>query len=87
MRTARQRNLVSALWCGVLVAAGVALAPNAVASGCGPGFVPNPFNGQCLAPVITPSINGVPCVPSKLGLCNSFVQNQQPPRVPFSSVG
>ncbi|NBP86879.1 MAG: hypothetical protein EBU54_17525, partial [Mycobacteriaceae bacterium] len=53
----------------------------------GTGFVPNPFNSQCLAPVSTPTINGIPCIPSNLGLCQSFVQNQQPPRVPQSTVG
>ena len=75
------------MFCGVFAAAGVGMAPMAVASGCAPGFVANPYNAQCLAPVITPTINGVPCVPSNLGLCNSFVQNQQPPRVPFTSIG
>jgi len=62
----------------------IAVAPTAVATNCAPGFVPNPYNSQCLAPVTTPSINGVPCVPSKLGLCQSFVQNQQPARKPGS---
>lgn len=87
MKTPLRRGvpvLAIAAW---LVSAATALAPAAAASGCGPGFVPNPFNGQCLAPVITPQINGIPCVPSNLGLCNSFVQNQQPPRKPFTAVG
>lgn len=66
---------------------GIALAPNSAARECPPGFIENPYNSQCLAPVSTPTINGVPCVPSNLGLCSSFVQNQQPPRVPKSSVG
>ncbi|MCX6480058.1 MAG: hypothetical protein NTY24_06530 [Mycobacterium sp.] len=70
---------------GALVVGGVVLAPGSTAQTCGPGFVPNPYNSQCLAPVITPVINGVPCVASKLALCSSFVQNQQPPRVPSSS--
>jgi hypothetical protein len=70
---------------GALAVGGVALAPISTAQTCGPGFVPNPYNSQCLAPVSTPVINGVPCVASKLGLCSSFVQNQQPPRVPSSS--
>ena len=63
------------------------LAPVADAQNCAPGFVPNPSNSQCLSPVITPTINGVPCVPSNLGLCQSFVQNQQPPRKPGSFAG
>ena len=70
---------------GALAVGGVALAPISTAQTCGPGFVPNPYNSQCLAPVSTPVINGVPCVASKLGLCSSFVQNQQPSRVPSSS--
>ena len=70
---------------GALAVGGVALAPISTAQTCGPGFVPNPYNSQCLAPVSTPVINGVPCVASKLALCSSFVQNQQPPRVPRSS--
>lgn len=56
--------------------------PAASAQNCGPGFVRNPYSSQCLAPVITPVINGIPCVPSNLGLCQSFVQNQQPRRRP-----
>lgn len=72
----------------LLVAAGsIVAAPVATAQNCPPGFVPNPFNSQCLAPVSTPTINGIPCIPSNLGLCQSFVQNQQPPRVPQSTVG
>jgi len=48
-----------------------------------PGFEPNPYTAQCLAPVNTPTINGIPCVASNIGLCSSFVQNQQqPPRGP-----
>lgn len=84
---------------GALVAAGLALSPAlgptlgpalspaGPVQTCAPGFVPNPYAAQCLAPVSTATINGVPCVPSNLGLCNSFVQNQQPRRVPVSSVG
>lgn len=68
----------------LLVAAAGVVTPGAVAAAqnCAPGFVPNPYSAQCLAPVITPTISGVPCVPSKLGLCQSFLQNLQPPRVP-----
>ena len=80
-------NCVGFLAAGALVAAGVALSPAVPAPACAPGFVPNPYAAQCLAPVDTATINGVPCVPSNLGLCNSFVQNQQPRRVPVSSFG
>ncbi len=69
------------LGAALTVAAPAALAQSS-AQECAPGFVPNPYNAQCLAPVTTPTINGIPCVPSNLGLCQSFVQNQQPPRVP-----
>lgn len=72
---------------GALVAAGVALSPAVPAQACAPGFIPNPYSAQCLAPVSTATINGVPCVPSNLGLCSSFVQNQQPRRVPVAAVG
>ena len=69
--------------CGSTFAAGlVAFAPGAYAQGCAPGFVPNPYTAQCLAPVSTPIINGQPCIASNIGLCSSFVQNQQPPRGP-----
>ena len=69
--------------CGSALAAGaVAIAPVADAQGCAPGFVPNPYTAQCLAPVSTPVINGQPCIASNIGLCSSFVQNQQPPRGP-----
>ena len=72
---------------GVVTAVGVLLAPASTAKTCGNGFVDNPDNSQGLAPVITPVINGVPCVPSNLGLCKSFVQNQQPRRIPVTSLG
>jgi len=71
--------------CSAAVAGALfALSPAADAQDCAPGFVPNPYNSQCLSPVTTPTINGVPCVPSNLGLCQSFVQNKQPPRKPGS---
>jgi hypothetical protein len=89
MAIRRQRLLANTACLGVLAGAlavgAVAAAPLSTAQTCGPGFVPNPYNAQCLAPVTTPVINGIPCVPSKLGLCSSFVQNQQPPRVPRTS--
>jgi len=71
----------------VATSTAVIFAPVSHARECPPGFIENPYNSQCLAPVSTPTINGVPCVPSNLGLCSSFVQNQQPPRTPRSSVG
>ncbi|MGV0992174.1 MAG: hypothetical protein ACOYBX_04890 [Mycobacterium sp.] len=80
-------NKIGLVVAGALVAAGVALSPAIPVQTCAPGFVPNPYAAQCLAPVNTATINGVPCVPSNLGLCNSFVQNQQPRRVPVSTVG
>jgi len=47
----------------------------------------NPYTGQCYLEGSAPTINGVPCVASNLGLCQSFTQNQQPPRKPQTSVG
>lgn len=76
------RGLGAAVLGGALLAGAVALAPAAAAQTCAPGFVPNPYTAQCLAPVSTPIINGIPCIPSNIGLCSSFVQNQQPPRGP-----
>lgn len=76
------RGLGFALVGGVLVATAVVSAPSSGAQNCAPGFVPNPYTAQCLAPVSTPIINGVPCVASNIGLCSSFVQNQRPPRGP-----
>lgn len=83
----QRRDLRKSLGAGVgglLLGAALTLAPVSAQAGqgCAPGFVPNPYNSQCLAPVTTPTINGIPCVPSNLGLCQSFVQNQQPRRVP-----
>ncbi len=73
--------------CCVLLAAGIAVSPAAAADGCPPGFITNPYNGQCFTPQQAPTINGIPCVVSKLGTCLSFQQNQQPPRRPSSSIG
>ena len=67
---------------GALAVGGVALAPGSTAQTCAPGFIPNPYNSQCLAPVSTPVINGVPCVASKLAVCLSLVQNLPVPRTP-----
>ncbi len=82
-----RQTLVHAVCLGAVAAGLVVLAPAVKAQNCAPGFVPNPYGPQCLAPVTTPTINGVPCVPSKLALCQSFVQNQQPPRSPRTSAG
>jgi hypothetical protein len=69
--------------CGSALAAGaVGLSPAAAADRCAPGFVANPYTAQCLTPVSTPVINGQPCIASNIGLCSSFLQNQQPPRGP-----
>ena len=93
--TTRWQTLARSLT-GVLVGAALAASaafgavwavPTAGAQTCAPGFERNPYTPECLAPVNTPTINGVPCVPSNIGLCSSFVQNQQPQRVPRSSFG
>lgn len=76
------RGILVAVGGAALVAGAVSVAPAAQAQNCAPGFVANPYTAQCLAPVSTPVINGVPCVASNIGLCSSFVQNQQPPRGP-----
>ena len=65
-----------------LAVGGIALAGGVSAQECAPGFVPNPYNAQCLAPVSTPTIQGVPCVASKLAVCLSLVQNLPVPRTP-----
>ncbi len=77
-----RRGLGVALLGGALLAGAVSTASAAPGQTCAPGFVPNPYTAQCLAPVSTPIINGIPCIPSNIGLCSSFVQNQQPPRGP-----
>jgi len=78
------RRTAAGLLCAAAAAAGTAVtaSPVAAAQNCAPGFVANPYTAQCLAPVSTPFINGIACVPSRIGLCSSFVQNQQPRRGP-----
>lgn len=80
-------NSLGVVVVGALLAGGVFLSPAMPAQSCAPGFIDNPYSAQCLAPVSTAVINGVPCVPSNLGLCTSFVQNQQPRRIPVATVG
>lgn len=82
-----QRLCVAGPCCLLLSAAVIAVAPVATADGCAPGFITNPYNGQCFSPQEAPTINGIPCVISKLGTCLSFQQNQQPPQRPSSSMG
>ena len=84
--TRLQQILTYAVCGGTLAITGISIAPVADAQTCAPGFVVNQYNGQCLAPVVTPVINGIPCIASNIGLCSSFLQNQQPPRRPQSSV-
>jgi hypothetical protein len=87
MATRVQQILVGAACGGPLAIMAMSIAPVADAQTCAPGFVVNQYNGQCLAPVVTPVINGIPCIASNIGICSSFLQNQQPPRRPQSSVG
>lgn len=82
MSATGRKTAIAGLCPAVLVVAGIALAGDVAAQGCAPGFVPNPYNAQCLAPVITPTIQGVPCVPSNLAVCLSLVQNLPVPRPP-----
>jgi len=84
--TRLQQILIHTMCVGTLAILGVSIAPVADAQTCAPGFVVNQYNGQCLAPVVTPVINGIPCVASNIGICSSFLQNQQPPRRPQTSV-
>ncbi len=76
----------SAALASAAVCSSIWLAPAATAQTCAAGFERNPYTPECLAPVSTPTINGIPCVASKIGLCSSFVQNQQPQRVPTSLI-
>jgi len=86
MTTRLQQILAYAACGGALTLSGIALAPAAGAQSCASGFITNPYSGQCLASVSTPVINGIPCVATNIGICSSFLQNQQPPRRPQSSV-
>ena len=85
--TGLQQILIRTACSGALAVGVLSLAPGAGAQTCAPGFDPNPYAAQCLAPVSTPVINGIPCVATNIGICSSFLQNQQPPRRPQSSIG
>jgi hypothetical protein len=76
-----------ALVCAAVAAGTIVVAPAAAAEGCPPGHINNQYTGQCYLQGSAPTINGVPCVASKTGLCQSFRQNQQPPRKPYTSIG
>jgi len=81
--TARVRRIAVGLMCSAALASGVVLtAPVAGADSCPPGHITNPYSGQCFLQGSAPVINGVTCTAGHLGLCQSFVQNQQPPKRP-----
>ena len=75
------------LACAAVAAGMIVVAPVAAAEGCPPGHINNQYTGQCYLQGSAPTINGVPCVASNRGLCQSFTQNQQPPRKPYTSIG
>ncbi|WP_167099493.1 hypothetical protein [Mycobacterium sp. DL592] len=86
--TIRSWRLAGLAVSGVALAAGLIVsAPAAGADTCPPGHVNNQYTDQCYLQGSAPTINGVPCVASNLGLCSSFRQNQQPPRKPYTSIG
>ncbi|MCX2931541.1 hypothetical protein ORI20_14770 [Mycobacterium sp. CVI_P3] len=72
---------------GAMLATGLFVAAPVSAQSCPPGHVNNEYTGQCYLQGSAPTINGVPCVASNLGLCQSFRQNQQPPKRPYTSIG
>ena len=81
--TTRLRRLAVGLMCSAAVASGVFLtSPTAGADSCPPGHINNPYSGQCFLQGSAPVINGVTCTAGHLGLCQSFIQNQQPPKRP-----
>ena len=81
------RGIVCAVAAAGLVVGIAVAAPVAVAQGCPAGHINNQYTGQCYLEGSAPTINGVPCVASNLGLCQSFRQNQQPPRKPYTAIG
>jgi hypothetical protein len=81
--TARLRRLTVGLACGAALASSVVLTvPVAGADSCPPGHVNNRYSGQCFLQGSAPVINGVTCTAGHLGLCQSFIQNRQPPKRP-----
>ena len=79
----RFRRLTVGLACWAALASGVVLtSPVASAGPCPPGHINNPYSGQCYLQGSAPVINGVTCTAGHLGLCQSFIQNQQPPKRP-----
>lgn len=79
----RFRRFTAALACCAALAGGVVLtSPEAAAGSCPPGHINNPYTGQCFLQGSAPVINGVTCTAGHLGLCQSFIQNQQPPKRP-----
>ena len=73
--------------CAVAVTWATLPAAPAFASACPPGHLNNPYSSQCYVVGSAPTINGVPCVASNLGVCSGFRQNQPPPRRPTARVG
>lgn len=79
----RLRRLTAGLACCAALAGAAVLSPAAAsADACPPGHVNNPYSGQCYLQGSAPVINGVTCTAGHLGLCSSFIQNQQPPKRP-----
>lgn len=67
MRKHLQRLRTAGTCCVLLAAGTIAVSPVAAANGCAPGFLTNPYNGQCFSPQQAPTINGVTCTPGNLG--------------------
>ena len=83
-----KRRVIPVGCCAALVITlGAVTAPVAEGQGCPPGHQSNAYTGQCYVSGSAPTINGIPCVASHLGLCSSFSQNQRPPRRPSATVG
>ncbi|GAA2787700.1 hypothetical protein [Mycolicibacterium pallens] len=87
MTTHWGRRIVYAVGAAGLIVGIAVGAPAAAAQGCPAGHINNQYTGQCYLEGSAPTINGVPCVASNLGLCQSFRQNQQPPRKPYTAIG
>jgi hypothetical protein len=76
------RRLAALICAAALVGGAVLTSPMAGADSCPPGHINNPYSGQCYLQGSAPVINGVTCTAGHLGLCQSFIQNQQPPKRP-----